>query len=492
LGDDEAFYDSTFTTPGVTFVASTGDYGAANPEYPAFSPNVVAVGGTSLNLNADNSYNSETGWGSYSASQGTLIASGGGISLYEPEPAFQQGVQATGNRTTPDVSFVADPATGAWIADPYNLPASSPFEVVGGTSLSAPAWAGLFALVDQGRVAAGGKALNSASPTEAQQSLYSLSQADYNVIAGGSNGYSAAPGYNLVTGLGTPMANLLVPDLVAGNFPATGRVAAAGAEQMVDTGTSATTAASITNTINVFDALLLGADGVHWAGYPGLAAARGHGVATTWDLVAPASANPAQAGVAARDLLFADLAGDYQGGSGLVGGPLTSFARTAEVSSAARGTVGGQPSQPLFNSWRVEDGGKQALDLGQGLMDGNAAWGEGPRPSANETSESLSAPGRLDPVENSSRVSGNDQRAFGNAGSALARRSPISRLRAQLSDACFAEDGLTSAVAMVGLALLLQDSREREKAEAGARSPAWAPCRAPCTHGRGRRHMWTS
>ena len=45
---DEATYDSVFNVPGVTFVASTGDYGAADPEYPAFSPNVVAVGGTSL------------------------------------------------------------------------------------------------------------------------------------------------------------------------------------------------------------------------------------------------------------------------------------------------------------------------------------------------------------------------------------------------------------------------------------------------------------
>ena len=130
---------ASFNVPGVTFVASTGDYGAADPEYPAFSPNVVAVGGTSLTLNADNSYNSETGWGYYSDAAGAFIGSGGGISLYEPEPAYQQGVQSTGNRTTPDVSLVADPATGAWIADPYNLDPSNPFEVVGGTSLSAPA-----------------------------------------------------------------------------------------------------------------------------------------------------------------------------------------------------------------------------------------------------------------------------------------------------------------------------------------------------------------
>ena len=152
---DEASYDSVFNVPGVTFLASTGDYGVANPEYPAFSPNVVAVGGTSLNLNADNSYNSETGWGYYSDSAGMSIGSGGGLSQFETEPSYQQGVQSTGSRTTPDVSMFADPATGAWIADPYNLDPSNPFEVVGGTSLSAPAFSGLVALVNQGRVADG-------------------------------------------------------------------------------------------------------------------------------------------------------------------------------------------------------------------------------------------------------------------------------------------------------------------------------------------------
>ena len=212
---DEAAYDSSFDVPGVTFVAGTGDYGAADPEYPAFSPNVVAVGGTSLNLNADNSYNSETGWGYQSDSVGAFIGSGGGISMYEPEPAYQMAVQSTGMRTTPDVSLVADPATGAWVADPYNLGADNPFEVVGGTSLSAPAWAGLVALVNQGRAAAGEASLDSSSPTETQQALYSLPQSDYNMITSGSNGYSANAGYNLVTGLGTPVANLLVGDLVA-------------------------------------------------------------------------------------------------------------------------------------------------------------------------------------------------------------------------------------------------------------------------------------
>ena len=164
---DEAIYDQDLTTPagheGVTFVASTGDYGSADPEYPAFSPNVVAVGGTSLYLNADNSYNSESGWGHFDNGVGEFIGGGGGASQYESEPTYQLGVQSTGFRTSPDVSFMADPATGAWIADPYNLSGDNPFEVVGGTSLSAPSWAGLIALANQGRAAAGESTLASAS-----------------------------------------------------------------------------------------------------------------------------------------------------------------------------------------------------------------------------------------------------------------------------------------------------------------------------------------
>ena len=92
---------------------------------------------------------------------------------------------------------------------------------MGGTSLSAPCWAGLVALANQGRAAAGEPALDSSSPTQTQQALYSLPQSDYNVISSGNNGYSAGAGYNLVTGLGTPVANLLVNDLVAYHGPGT-------------------------------------------------------------------------------------------------------------------------------------------------------------------------------------------------------------------------------------------------------------------------------
>jgi hypothetical protein len=262
LAQDEATYDPYFTTPaghqGVTFVASTGDYGAAVPMYPAMSANVVAVGGTSLTLNADNSYNSETGWGSYSTTLGVYLGSGGGLSQYEGEPAYQDDVQSTGSRTTPDVSFLADPATGVWIADPYNLGTANPWEVVGGTSLSAPAWAGLIALADQGRVAGGEATLGTAGPTEAQSALYSLSASDYHAVTSGSNGYSAGPGYNLVAGLGTPVANLLVPDLVAytgGPVSAT-PVAPLSAADLVQSGNGTSDAAVQAAAAQVFSAMI--------------------------------------------------------------------------------------------------------------------------------------------------------------------------------------------------------------------------------------------
>jgi hypothetical protein len=219
LAADEALYDGYLTTPaghqGVTFVASTGDYGAMNPEYPAFSPNVVAVGGTTLTLNADNSYQSEAGWGGFASGSGAFYGGGGGVSLFEQQPSYQSGVQTIGYRTTPDVSFVADPGTGAWIADPYNLDLSNPWEIVGGTSLSAPAWAALLAIANQARVASGGATFGSSVSNEAQQALYSISPADYHDVIRGGNGYTAGAGYDLVTGLGTPLANKLVSDLAA-------------------------------------------------------------------------------------------------------------------------------------------------------------------------------------------------------------------------------------------------------------------------------------
>ena len=210
-GINETTFDSTFLTPsghsGVTFVASSGDSGAP-PSYPAVSPNVLAVGGTTLNLDNQGNYLSESGWS----------GSGGGISAVEAQPAYQHGVvpQSSSRRTNPDVAYDADPNTGFPVYDSYNNGTAAPWSQFGGTSDAAPQWAALIAIADQGRILAGGTALDERSQTLPM--LYQLPATDFHDITSGlSFGrplYAAMPGYDLVTGRGTPIANKIVANLV--------------------------------------------------------------------------------------------------------------------------------------------------------------------------------------------------------------------------------------------------------------------------------------
>src|SRR5262245_30552435 len=207
----ETGYDSYFTTPanhgGVTFVAASGDSGAP-ALYPETSPNVLTVGGTSLFLNANNSWSSETAWS----------GSGGGVSSQENQPAYHQGhvTGSTTRRATPDVAFDADPNTGVPVYDSYNNGTANPWGQWGGTSMGAPQWAALIAIADQGRAAYGLGSLDGA--TQTLPLIYSLPQSDFHDITSGkstgSPNYSAAPGFDLVTGRGTPIADLVVNDLV--------------------------------------------------------------------------------------------------------------------------------------------------------------------------------------------------------------------------------------------------------------------------------------
>jgi subtilase family serine protease len=196
--------DSYFTTPaghiGISFVASSGDSGSPGL-WPAMSTNVLAVGGTTLTTTSNGTYVSETAWSD----------SGGGTSVFEPEPSYQSGVQSTGMRTSPDVSYNANPSTGYAVYDSVAYGGTSGWSEVGGTSAGAPQWAGLIAIADQGRVAASQSTLNGA-----QAALYSLSSSDFHDITSGSNGgYSATTGYDEVTGRGTPVGNLIISGLEA-------------------------------------------------------------------------------------------------------------------------------------------------------------------------------------------------------------------------------------------------------------------------------------
>ena len=197
----EAATDSTFTTAAnhpVTFVASAGDYGSP-PEYPATSPNVLAVGGTTLTLATGGGYGSETAWSS----------GGGGVSTVEKEPAYQDGAQNTGYRSDPDVSYDADPNTGFAVYDTINDRYGTGWEEIGGTSAGAPQWSALIAIADEGLAAAGNSAL-----AQAQARLYSLPANAFHDMTNGNNGsYAAAAGYDAVTGLGRPVANVLIEDL---------------------------------------------------------------------------------------------------------------------------------------------------------------------------------------------------------------------------------------------------------------------------------------
>ncbi len=142
-------------------------------------------------------------------------ASSGGQSQFEPKPSYQESVQESTQREIPDVSFDGSTESGVTCYEQGKLTNHH-----AGTSIAAPCWAGLFAIANQGRVAAGGSTFNStANPTQALEALYSLPAADFNAITSGYNGYSASAGYNEVTGLGSPIANDLVPDLASYGLP---------------------------------------------------------------------------------------------------------------------------------------------------------------------------------------------------------------------------------------------------------------------------------
>lgn len=205
-------YDSHFTQGNVTFVASSGDIGGAI-EWPASSPYVLSVGGTSLNLNTDGTYGSETGWN----------GSGGGISAVEAKPSYQQYVtQSATRRTNSDVSYDADPNTGFSVYD-SNYNGAAGWVQVGGTSAGAPQWAALVAIANQGRATTSKAPLGGSA--NVLPAVYNWANAQYTSTAapvyfhdvtGGTAGlFSAGTGYDLVTGIGSPLANQVVTGLVS-------------------------------------------------------------------------------------------------------------------------------------------------------------------------------------------------------------------------------------------------------------------------------------
>jgi subtilase family serine protease len=171
-------YNSYFTSPyGATFYASSGDTGGVII-WPSSSANVVSVGGTTLTYS--NGVAQETAWS----------GSGGGVSVYEPKPGYQSALTYS-KRATPDVSYNADPSTGFAVYDSYGY---SGWLVVGGTSAGAPQWAAINAI---------GKSATDDNFYAGYPQSYGTDFTD--ITSGQSGSYKAQIGYDLTTGIGSPI-----------------------------------------------------------------------------------------------------------------------------------------------------------------------------------------------------------------------------------------------------------------------------------------------
>ena len=228
---------ATAVSHGTTFFASSGDTGGLDctppksvGDFPGESgkgvmvPSVLAhttgVGGTTLSVTSTSDYADEQVWTAAVMSQGT----GGGVSKLVPRPSWQTGpgVNAQGVdpqfRIVPDIAADADPASGTIVISAGASSHGDPTAKTsgGGTSLSAPMWAGFTALMNSYLEQHGGKAVGFLNPT-----LYFLANHPpqyppfHDITLGNNDFYVATPGYDPVTGLGTPNVAYLTQDILA-------------------------------------------------------------------------------------------------------------------------------------------------------------------------------------------------------------------------------------------------------------------------------------
>lgn len=186
--DDQIF--ELAVAQGQLFSVASGDSGSnqcgsGGVSYPASSSYVIAVGGTTLSTNADNTYASETAWS----------GSGGGPSAYEAQPSWQAGVVPGTQRGVPDIAFDADPNSGAYIWENAVLLPSP----VGGTSLASPLFVGAWARIQT----AHGNALGFPAPWIYQYGATPPASAFHDVTSGSNGAYSARVGWDYVTGFGS-------------------------------------------------------------------------------------------------------------------------------------------------------------------------------------------------------------------------------------------------------------------------------------------------
>jgi len=194
-------------TVGVTITVAAGDDGstdgvtgtANHVDFPASSPNVLACGGTKL-TGSGSTIQSEVVWNELASNEG---ATGGGVSTVFALPTWQanagvpKATTTTGGRGVPDVTGDADPVTG------YSVRVDGQTMVIGGTSAVAPLWAGLIALANaKNKVAAGfiNPALYAAGAKKAFR----------DITSGTNGGFTAGPGWDACSGLGSPIGTAIV------------------------------------------------------------------------------------------------------------------------------------------------------------------------------------------------------------------------------------------------------------------------------------------
>jgi PKD repeat protein len=188
---------------GQTFSISTGDSGAdecANggivPSWPAASQYVIAAAGTTLNASTT-TWTSETVWS----------GSGGSPSTFEPKPSWQNALVSGTKRGVADIAFDADPSSGAKVI------VSGATQQIGGTSLSAPIFAGMWARV----IAVKGTSVGFAGPL-----VYALPASDFHDVTSGNNGgETAGPGYDFASGRGSMILSTAITHIGGGtsNLP---------------------------------------------------------------------------------------------------------------------------------------------------------------------------------------------------------------------------------------------------------------------------------
>ena len=221
-GSQSATVDQIFkqmALQGQSFFTASGDSGAytGGVDAPADNPYAISVGGTTLTTTSSGAWSSETTW-NWGGSATAITGSSGGVSTYYLIPAWQKLVNTAQNggsttmRNVPDVALTADN-----IYVTYDNGAAGGF---GGTSCATPLWAAFNALINQQLAAAGKSPVGLINPL-----VYALASTNYtglhDITTGNNLKYNAGAGYDLCTGLGTPLGQLTINQLSGSNPPIT-------------------------------------------------------------------------------------------------------------------------------------------------------------------------------------------------------------------------------------------------------------------------------